>query len=122
VEIDLDTSEGRKEYLTEKLDDLLGGINDSYGIILMKELLDRLELTIKDFNDEVKVLCSQLVKKQEERQHLMEMLINDGIEDFKPSNDKTNIDNNANSKNDDEGKNSDVPAWERKLSKLEKNK
>ena len=120
--IDLDTSEGRKEYLTEKLDDLLGGINDSYGIILMKELLDRLELTIKDFNDEVKVLCSQLVKKQEERQHLMEMLINDGIEDFKPSNDKTNIDNNANSKNDDEGKNSDVPAWERKLSKLEKNK
>ena len=122
MEIDLDTSEGRKEYLTEKLDDLLGGINDSYGIILMKELLDRLELTIKDFNDEVKVLCSQLVKKQEERQHLMEMLINDGIEDFKPSNDKTNIDNNANSKNDDEGKNSDVPAWERKLSKLEKNK
>ena len=120
--IDLDTSEGRKEYLTEKLDDLLGGINDSYGIILMKELLDRLELTIKDFNDEVKVLCSQLVKKQEERQHLLEMLINDGIEDFKPSNDKMNIDNNANSKNSDEEKKSDVPAWERKLSKLEKNK
>ena len=120
--IDLDTSEGRKEYLTEKLDDLLGGINDSYGIILMKELLDRLELTIKDFNDEVKVLCSQLVKKQEERQHLMEMLINDGIKDFKPSNDKTNTDNNASSKNSDEEKNSDVPAWERKLSKLEKNK
>ena len=120
--IDLDTSEGRKEYLTEKLDDLLGGLNDSYGMILMKELLDRLELTIKDFNDEVKVLCSQLVKKQEERQHLMEMLINDGIKDFKSSNDKTNTDNNASSKNSDEEKNSDVPAWERKLSKLEKNK
>ena len=44
--IDLDTTEGRKEYLAEKLDDLLGGINDSYGVILMKELLDRLELTL----------------------------------------------------------------------------
>ena len=120
--IDLETSEGRKEYLTEKLDDLLGGINDSYGMVLMKELLDRLELTIKDFNDEVKVLCSQLVKKQEERQHLMEMLINDGIKDLKPSNDKQNIDADPSSNNDDDEKKSDVPAWERKLSKLEKNK
>ncbi len=120
--IDLETSEGRKEYLTEKLDDLLGGINDSYGMVLMKELLDRLELTIKDFNDEVKVLCSQLVKKQEERQHLMEMLINDGIKDLKPSNDKQNIDADPISNNDDDEKKSDVPAWERKLSKLEKNK
>ena len=119
--IDLETSEGRKEYLTEKLDDLLGGINDSYGMVLMKELLDRLELTIKDFNDEVKVLCSQLVKKQEERQHLMEMLINDGIKDLKPSNDKQNIDADPSSNNDDDEK-TDVPAWERKLSKLEKNK
>tara|TARA_Y100001960_G_C14563631_1_gene772107 strand:+ start:373 stop:741 length:369 start_codon:yes stop_codon:yes gene_type:complete len=122
VGIDLETSEGRKEYLTEKLDDLLGGINDSYGMVLMKELLDRLELTIKDFNDEVKVLCSQLVKKQEERQHLMEMLINDGIKDLKPSNDKQNIDADPISNNDDDEKKSDVPAWERKLSKLEKNK
>ena len=120
--IDLETSEGRKEYLTEKLDDLLSGINDSYGMVLMKELLDRLELTIKDFNDEVKVLCSQLVKKQEERQHLMEMLINDGIKDLKPSNDKQNIDADPISNNDDDEKKSDVPAWERKLSKLEKNK
>ena len=120
--IDLDTTEGRKEYLAEKLDDLLGGINDSYGVILMKELLDRLELTIKDFNDEVKILCSQLVKKQEERQHLMEMLINDGIEDFKPSNDKVNIVANTKDKNGDKTENSEVPEWERKLSKLEKNK
>ena len=86
--IDLETTEGRKEYLTDKLEDLLGGINDSYGVILMQELLDRLELTIKDFNDEVKVLCDQLVKKQEERQHLMDMLVNDGPENFKLINNK----------------------------------
>ena len=74
MSIDLDTTEGRKQYLSEKLDDLLDGINDSYGTVLMDELLTRLELTIKDFNDEMKTLCDQLIKKQEERQHLLEML------------------------------------------------
>jgi len=116
--IDLDTTEGRKEYLTDKLEDLLGGINDSYGVILMQELLDRLELTIKDFNDEVKVLCAQLVKKQEERQQLMDMLVNEGADNFKL------MANKSSSSKDipEDEKDADLSAWERKLSKLEKNK
>ena len=113
--IDLDSSEGRKEYLSEKLDDLLGGINDSYGVILMQELLDRLELTIKDFNDEVKDLCDQLVKKQKERQHLMEMLVNDDLNDLGLSNNKLNL----KAKNDG-AESTELTAWEKKLSKLEK--
>ena len=52
MSVDLDTTEGRKQYLSDKLDDLLDGINESYGVVLMEELLSRLELTIKDFNDE----------------------------------------------------------------------
>ena len=80
MSIDLDSTEGRKKYLSEKLDDLLEGINDSYGTLLMEELLARLELTVKDFNDEMKVLCDQLVIKEKERQQLMEMLkTTDGI-------------------------------------------
>ena len=74
MSIDLDNTAGRKQYLSEKLDDLLDGITESYGNVLMEELLSRLELTIKDFNDEMKRLCDQMVKKQEERQHLLEML------------------------------------------------
>ena len=131
--IDLDTSKGRKQYLSEKLDDLLAGINDSYGVVLMEELLCRLELAIKDFNDEMKTLCDQLIKKQEERQHLLEIL-------------KTNesippqvISKKSTSSNDDEIQNTDklkqvdgedgnhtkefhddIPDWEKKLSKLEK--
>ena len=125
MEIDLNTSEGRKEYLTEKLDDLLSGINDSYGVVLMQELLDRLELTIKDFNEEVKVLCNQLVKKQEERQHLMDMLTSDNSDSFNIID--TDVDNKVvksksdNTKDDlvhDESES--MPAWEKKLSKLEK--
>ena len=74
MSIDLDTTEGRKQYLSDKLDDLLDGINESYGTVLMEELLNRLELAIRDFNDEIKILCDQLVQKEEERQQLLEML------------------------------------------------
>ena len=42
-----------KEYLTEKMDDLLEGISDSYGTVLMEELISRLETTITDFNNEI---------------------------------------------------------------------
>ena len=37
-------------------DNLLDGINESYGTVLMEELLNRLEITIKEFNNEMKFL------------------------------------------------------------------
>tara|TARA_Y100001970_G_C14205583_1_gene843746 strand:- start:1707 stop:2093 length:387 start_codon:yes stop_codon:yes gene_type:complete len=125
--IDLNTSEGRKKYLSEKLDDLLDGINDSYGTFLMEELLSRLELTVKDFNEEMKTLCDDLVNKEKERQQLLEMLKN--VEELpqpsksasKTQSSKTNNDmieeNNVVIDNEvDE----DAPEWEKKLAKLEK--
>ena len=132
MSIDLETKEVRKQYLSDKLDDLLDGINESYGTILMEELLTRLELTIKDFNDEMKTLCQQLIKKQEERQHLLEMLKSTkGIPSQKVSGNVSNEDDNSDldiisSKTSDLVENlssvesEDIPAWEKKLAKLEK--
>ena len=74
MSIDLDTTEGRKKYLSDKLDNLLDGINDSYGKLLLDELIIRLELTVKDFNEEMKVLVDSLVKKEKERQQILEMV------------------------------------------------
>ena len=124
MSIDLDSTEGRKQYLSEKLDDLLEGINDSYGTLLMEELLARLELTVKDFNDEMKVLCDQLVTKEKERQQLMEMLkTTDGlpapasggapsVQDVSQSVETAFVET--------EELGEDVPEWEKKLAKLEK--
>ena len=124
MSIDLDSTEGRKQYLSEKLDDLLVGINDSYGTLLMEELLARLELTVKDFNDEMKVLCDQLVTKEKERQQLMEMLkTTDGLpapassgapaaQDVSQSVDTNFLET--------EELEEDAPEWEKKLAKLEK--
>ena len=124
MSIDLDSTEGRKQYLSEELDDLLEGINDSYGSLLMEELLARLELTVKDFNDEMKVLCDQLVKKEKERQQLMEMLkTTDGIpvpaldtQQPTPDASETVYPGHMEIEEPEE----DVPEWEKKLAKLEK--
>ena len=124
MSIDLDSTEGRKQYLSEKLDDLLEGINDSYGTLLMEELLARLELTVKDFNDEMKVLCDQLVTKEKERQQLMEMLkTTDGLS--APSSDGAPAEQDASQSVETafvetEELGEDVPEWEKKLAKLEK--
>jgi chromosome segregation ATPase len=124
LSIDLDSTEGRKQYLSEKLDDLLVGINDSYGTLLMEELLARLELTVKDFNDEMKVLCDQLVTKEKERQQLMEMLkTTDALPVPAPggapaAQDASQSVEIAFVETEELGE--DVPEWEKKLAKLEK--
>ena len=125
MSIDLDSTEGRKKYLSEKLDDLLEGINDSYGTLLMEELLLRLELTVKDFNDEMKNLCDELVTKEKERQQLLEMLkTSEGIPS--PATTKPTaadvapeIPENAASSVFEE-LDDDVPEWEKKLARIEK--
>ena len=123
MSIDLDTTEGRKQYLSDKLDDLLDGINESYGTILMEELLTRLELTIKDFNDEMKSLCDELVKKEKERQQLLEMLQStEDVQETKPTQAQAIISDKEHEditiKIDDVE--DDLPEWEKKLAKLEK--
>ena len=124
MSIDLDSTEGRKQYLSEKLDDLLEGINDSYGTLLMEELLSRLELTVKDFNDEMKVLCDQLVTKEKERQQLLEMLkTSDGLPAPVPVQTQTTKKSTNPGETDyfeSDGDEGDVPEWEKKLAKLEK--
>ena len=124
MSIDFDSTEGRKHYLSEKLDDLLESINDSYGTLLMEELLARLELTIKDFNDEMKNLCDELVKKEKERQQLLEMLkSSDGMQEPTLASTQTTV---SDTEPEDishiaiEETEEDVPEWEKKLAKLEK--
>ena len=125
MSIDLESTEGRKKYLSEKLDDLLEGINDSYGTLLMEELLLRLELTVKDFNDEMKNLCDKLVTKEKERQQLLEMLKTSEdmpaptITQVAPPDLASEIPESAASSVLEE-LDEDVPEWEKKLARIEK--
>ena len=104
--VNLQDSEDRKKYLSEKLDDLMDGISGSYGVILMEELLKRLEQTINEFNNEVQVLMKSLKENNNERNKL--------IKEIKSEDKISNISNL-----DDDYK-KELSAWEKKLEELDK--
>ena len=72
--INLNSKEGRKKFITEYLDDLLVGINESYGPILLEELQKRLEFTINEFNEEITEAFSMLKKRDKDRKHSLKIL------------------------------------------------
>ena len=49
--------------LLDELDELLEQVGGDYGPILMEELQNRLELIVKNFNDEVHTLFTESFKK-----------------------------------------------------------
>ena len=59
--------EGRKKFISENLPELTTAINDTYGPILVEELLRRIEFTIKEFNSEINDAFSLLKDKDIKR-------------------------------------------------------
>ncbi|MCH8012013.1 MAG: hypothetical protein IIA61_08725 [Candidatus Marinimicrobia bacterium] len=74
MSIDFQDANNRKAYLTEKLDDLLDGINATYGTALMDELISRLEQTVSEFNKEVQSLMNTLKENSEKKGELLEKI------------------------------------------------
>ena len=86
MSIDFSKKEQREGYLQNKLDDLLDGINASYGQSLLDELMIRLEATIDDFNKEVDDLMDSLKKSSDEKEKLLQQIKSGEIEDPKDVN------------------------------------
>ena len=55
--------EEKMKGLLDELDELLEQVGEDYGPILMEELQNRLELIVKNFNDEVHTLFTESFKK-----------------------------------------------------------
>jgi hypothetical protein len=100
--IDLNTSDGRKKFISESLEDLLTGINDSYGPIILGELQSRLESTISEFNEEISEAFGLLKQRDENRKAFYKETIEE-----------------SSSRNDS---NDTKALWEKKLEEIEKNK
>ena len=96
---DLSTQEGRKSFINDNLSDLLSGINDTYGPILLDELLKRIEYTINEFNSEIVNAFSQLKEKDKQRKEFFSDI---NANDDKESDSKTE--------------------WEKKLESIESKK
>ena len=98
-QIDLKSKEGRKSFISNNLNDLLTGINDTYGPMMLEELLKRIEFTIKEFNEEINNAFDILKNKDIKRQEVYSKI-------------KSNEVNNNNSKED-------KTEWELKLEEIE---
>ena len=81
MSIEFNNQDSRLGYLNEKLDDLLQGINSSYGEELFNELVLRLERTINDFNEEISELTEAVKGNSEKRAEIIHTLMegNDSI-------------------------------------------
>lgn len=75
MSIEFNNQDSRLGYLNDKLDDLLDGINASYGEELFNELVKRLERTINDFNDEISVLTEEVKGNSEKRADIIHTLM-----------------------------------------------
>ena len=106
--VDLQNADARKSYLSDKLDDLMDGINDSYGTVLMDELISQLERTVSKFNEEVQILMDQLKDNSERREGLLEK-IKSGVLDETPAGTPQPV-----------SEKKEMSAWELKLEKMEK--
>ena len=73
--IEFNNQDSRLGYLNDKLDDLLDGINASYGEELFNELVTRLERTISDFNEEIASLTEEVKGNSEKRAEIIHTLM-----------------------------------------------
>tara|TARA_B100000131_G_C18109745_1_gene609206 strand:+ start:2347 stop:2688 length:342 start_codon:yes stop_codon:yes gene_type:complete len=75
MNIDFDNKESRQGYLSEKLDNLLSGINNTYGQVLLDELVIRLQRTVDDFKEEMQEIMGELKNSSERRNQIIHDLM-----------------------------------------------
>ena len=110
------TTESSSNYISSKLGTILENIGSQYGESLQSELLNRMERTIADFNDEVNEMIEELQNRSLERQERLKNLVEQASEE-------TTDEPVA----ETEEETTDEPAhemseWERRLEMLEKKK
>ena len=110
MSIDFESKDGRNNYLIEKLDDLLGGINASYGQVLLDELVTRLQRTLNDFNEEVEGIMGELKDSSERRSQIIDDLM-EGKKLSQQDSSTGEIENNEDTEQDT----SEMSEWEKRL-------
>ena len=117
MSIDFENKESRLRYLDEKLDNLLSGINSTYGQALLDELVVRLERTIKDFNEEVEKIMGNLKDNSDRKNKIIHDLMEGNQAFINNKSSKNEPDKFEDDKNIDDDK-PEMSEWEKKLEGL----
>ena len=78
--IDLTSKDGQDKFIKENLSNLIEGINDAYGPILLDELMNRLRFTINEFNEEIQLAFKNLSNRESNRQKMYNLIKSGNIE------------------------------------------
>ena len=109
MSIDFNNKDSRQSYLNEKLDNLLSGINGTYGQVLLDELIIRLQRTLEDFNEEVHGIMGDLKDSSDRRNQI--------IHDLMEGKETAQSENDSDQQSDDVSgpDTSEMSEWEKRL-------
>ncbi len=118
--MNFEEQQGRQDYLNNKLDDLLDGINASYGQELLNELVRRLNRTIEDFNEEFQGIIGNLKDNSERRNQILhDLMEGKKLVSNNVASDASNIETETMEPGDSNSNTEEMSAWERRLEGLE---
>ena len=102
--------------LSAKLNEFLDGVGDSYGKVILDELVTRLEYTITDFKDEVGEIMEQMLENAANKKEILSNLIARESSASSGADIDTSSDSLQQSAGTDDSR--DMSEWEKKLEKL----
>ena len=102
--------------LSAKLNEFLDGVGDSYGKVILDELVTRLEYTITDFKDEVGEIMEQMLENAANKKEILSNLI--ARESSTSSGDDVDISSDSPQQSAGTDDSRDMSEWEKKLEKL----
>ena len=118
--MNFEEQQGRQDYLNNKLDDLLEGINASYGQELLNELVRRLNRTIEDFNEEFQGIIGNLKDNSERRNQILhDLMEGKKLVSNNVSSNASNIETETMKPGDSDSNSEEMSAWEKRLEGLE---
>ena len=100
--------------LSAKLNEFLDGVSDSYGKVILDELVARLEYTVTDFKDEVGDIMEQMLENAANKKEILANLI---ARETKPTVVEEATNGEASAGSTEEG-DREMSEWEKKLEQL----
>jgi hypothetical protein len=111
---EINTKDQLAAMLSAKLNEFLDGVGDSYGKVILDELVARLEYTVTDFKDEVGDIMEQMLENAANKKEILADLI---AREGKPTVAEEATDGEASVGPAGEG-DREMSEWEKKLEQL----
>ena len=111
---EINTKDQLAAMLSAKLNEFLDGVSDSYGKVILDELVARLEYTVTDFKDEVGDIMEQMLENAANKKEILADLI---ARETNPDVAEEVTNGEASEGSSKEGER-DMSEWEKKLEQL----